>query len=88
MPVTIADHRPVTFYVACFTEDDGIYYCGHLHRTVAEAMRCLVPDGGIFVRAYEDGVSRPLDSREFIDLLEALGTMPWSARGAKVLRGE
>jgi len=33
----------------------------------------------------EGGVSRPLDSREFIDFLEALETMPWSARGAKVL---
>jgi len=75
----------VIFYVACFTEDDGIYYCGHLHQTVAEAMSCLVPDGGTFVRAYEDGASRSLDSKEFIDLLEALGTMHWSARGAKVL---
>ena len=72
-------------YAACWTEDDGIYYCGHLHQTVAEAMSCLVPDGGTFVRAYEDGVSRSLDSREFIALLAALGTMPWSARGAKVL---
>jgi hypothetical protein len=75
----------VIFYVVCFTEDDGIYYCGHLHKTVAEAMSCLVPDGGTFIRSYEEGVSRSLDPREFIDFLEALGVMPWSARGAKVL---
>ena len=81
----MAPNIPDVRYIACFTEDDGIYYCGHLHQTVAEAMSCLVPDGGTFVRAYEDGVSRSLDSREFIDFLEALETMPWSARGAKVL---
>jgi hypothetical protein len=65
-------------YVVCFTEDDGVYFCGHEHRNVAEAMKCLVPDGGSFIRAYDDGVFRSLYQGEFIDFLEALRKMPWS----------
>jgi len=68
------------YYVACWTEDDGIYFCGHEHHLIADAMKCLVPDGGNFIRACESGVFRSLDNGEFIDFLEALGTMPWSWR--------
>jgi hypothetical protein len=69
------------FYVACFTEDDGVYSCGHLHPSVREAMNCLVPDGGSFIRAMDSGsCSRSLTNGEFIDFLEALEEMSWSAR--------
>jgi len=67
-------------YVACFTADDGVYSCGHNHKTVREAMDCLVANGGSFVRAIYAGVSRSLNDREFIDFLEALQEMPWSWR--------
>ena len=67
-------------YVACFTADDGVYSCGHNHKTVREAMDCLVPNGGSFVRAIYAGVSRSLNDREFIDFLEALQEMPWSSK--------
>jgi len=71
---------PEIYYVACFTEDDGIYHCGHKHPTVREAMNCVVPDGGSFVRAVDAGVFRSLDNREFIDFLASLEEMPWSFR--------
>ena len=58
------------FYVACFTEDDGIYRCDHAHATVRDAMDCLVPDGGSFIRAYDAGVFRSLNNGEFIDFLQ------------------
>ena len=67
-------------YAACFTEDDGVYSCGHLHPSVREAMNCLVPDGGSFIRAYDAGIFRSLSNREFIDFLESLEQMPWSHR--------
>jgi len=67
-------------YVACWTEDDGIYSCDHEHASVAGAMRCLVPDGGGFIRAFDSGVFRSLTNGEFIDFLESLGEMPWSRR--------
>ena len=67
-------------YVACFTQDDGVYSCGHFHPSVREAMNCLVPDGGSFIRAYEAGVFRSLSNREFIDYLESLEQLPWSCR--------
>jgi len=67
-------------YTACFTEDDGIHSCGHKHRSIAEAMICLIPDGGSFIRAYDSGVFRSLTNRELIDFLESLGKMPWSWR--------
>ena len=75
------------FYVACWTEDDGIYSCGHSHPSVRDAMNCLVPDGGSFIRAYDDGLLRSLNNREFIDFLESLKEMPWSWRN-KVQGGE
>jgi hypothetical protein len=65
-------------YVACFTEDDGVHSCGHSHPDVRDAMNCLVPDGGSFIRACDAGTFRSLDPREFIDFLEALEMMPWS----------
>lgn len=65
-------------YVACFTRDDGVYSCGHKHKTIADAMNCLVPDGGSFIRACDAGVFRSLYQGEFIDFLEALKKMPWS----------
>ena len=69
-----------TWYVACFTQQDGVYSCGHNHRSVRDAMNCLVPDGRSFIRAYDSGAYRSLHQREFIDFLEALPTMPWSCR--------
>ena len=59
-------------YLACWTEDDGIYSCGHQHKTIVEAMKCLVPNGGNFIRAYEAGASRPLDDQEFLEFIRAL----------------
>jgi hypothetical protein len=67
-------------YAACFTEDDGVYSCGHLHSSVREAMDCLVPNGGSFIRAFDSGTFRSLTNREFIDFLESLEQMPWSKR--------
>jgi len=68
------------FYVACWTEDDGVYSCGHSHPSVRDAMNCLVPDGGSFIRAHDEGLLRSLNNREFIDFLESLREMPWSWR--------
>ena len=65
-------------YVACFTEDDGVYACRHEHESIADAMNCMVPDGRSFIRACEAGVFRSLYQGEFIDFLEALKKMPWS----------
>ena len=76
----MASNIPETGYVACFTEDDGVYFCGHLHPSVREAMNCLVPDGGSFIRAYDAGAFRSLTNREFIDFLESLEEMSWSWR--------
>ncbi len=64
-------------YLACWTEDDGIYSCGHEHESIAEAMKCLVPDGRSFIRACESGVFRSLNEREFVTFLAALSAMPW-----------
>jgi hypothetical protein len=69
-----------THYVACWTETDGIYSCGHGHNSVRDAMHCLVPDGRSFIRAHDDGGLRSLTNGEFIDFLEALEEMPWSLR--------
>jgi hypothetical protein len=54
---------------------------------LSDAMNCLVPDGGSFIRAYDAGVFRSLTNREFIDFLEALQEMPWSGRN-KIQGGE
>jgi len=76
----MAPNTPEISYVACFTEDDGVYSCGHLHPSIREAMNCLVPDGGSFIRALDAGTFRSLSNREFIDFLESLVDMPWSQR--------
>ena len=73
-------NKPEISYVACFTQADGVYSCGHLHPSVREAMNCLVPDGGSFIRAHEAGIFRSLSNREFIDYLESLEQMPWGGR--------
>jgi len=65
------------FYLACWTEDDGIYSCGHEHESVAQAMRCRVPDGRSFIRAVDSGVLRSLSEAEFQTFLAALPEMPW-----------
>jgi hypothetical protein len=65
-------------YVACWTEADGIYSCGHTHFTIAEALECLVPDGRSFIRARDHGMLRSLNEREmalFLALLRG-GTHP------------
>jgi len=66
----------MAYYVACWTEDDGVYARGHSHLVVRDAMNCLVRDGGSFIRAYDAGVFRSLTHRELIDFLEALQEMP------------
>ncbi len=77
------------FYLACWTEDDGIYSCGHSHETVADAMRCLVPDGRSFIRACESGGAgtRSLNEGEFAAFLAALSEMPWRSSVRSVEEG-
>ncbi len=70
-------NTPSVRYLACWTEDDGIYSCGHEHESIADAMKCLVPDGRSFIRARESGVFRSLNEREFVTFLAALSEMPW-----------
>jgi hypothetical protein len=50
-------------YVACWTEDDGIYSCGHDHETIPGAMECMVP-GRTFIRARENSGLRSLSEGE------------------------
>ncbi len=68
------------FYVACWTEDDGIYSCGHEHESIREALQCVVPEGRSFIRACESGVFRSLNDTEFgyflVALREARGGRP------------
>src|SRR5215472_7511933 len=71
---------PEVHYVACFVEEGGVYSCGHDHPSVREAMLCIDPNGGSFVRAFDAGVFRSLDSREMVDFYESLPQMPWSSR--------
>jgi hypothetical protein len=65
------------FYLACWTEDDGIYSCGHEHESIADAMRCRVPDGRSFIRVNDSGVLRSLSEAEYQVFLAALPHMPW-----------
>jgi hypothetical protein len=69
------------YYVVCWTEDDGIYGCEHKHGTIAEAMWCMVPGGGTFIRAVEGGRSRSLNEAEWVEFLIALKSMPWANGG-------
>ena len=73
----MATNIPDVRYLACWTEDDGIYSCGHEHETIADAMKCLVPDGRSFLRACESGMTRSLTEVEVSYFLVALGDMPW-----------
>lgn len=41
--------------------------------TIADAMRCMVPDGRSFVRAVEDGLTRSLDDHEMKEFIAELG---------------
>jgi hypothetical protein len=75
------------YYLACWTEDDGIYSCGHEHGSVADAMRCLVPDGRSFIRACESGAFRSLDEGEFATFLAALTEMPWRSSAWSIEKG-
>ena len=58
--------------MACWTEIDGIYSCGHEHLTIADALECLVPDGRTFIRAYDRGALRSLNDAETEVFLEAV----------------
>jgi len=78
----------IVYYVACFTAEDGLYSCGHIHRTVRSAMNCLIPNGAGFIRAHDRGTFRSLDNMELIDFLESLPEMPWSARYKAAQAGE
>lgn len=60
MAPNISDVR----YVACWTEKDGVHSCGCHHPSIADAMRCLTPDGRTFIRAWENGVFRSLSDDE------------------------
>ncbi len=73
----MAPNIPDVRYLASWTEDDGIYWCGHKHWSVADAMKCLVPDGRSFIRACECGAFRSLNDRELIEFLAAICDMPW-----------
>jgi hypothetical protein len=55
--------------------DDGVYFCGHSHLVVRDAMNCLVPDGGSFI-AHDDWYLPVFDEREFVDFFESLKEMP------------
>lgn len=50
-----------------------MYSCGCRHKSIRDAMRCLVPDGRSFIRAVEKGISRSLDDPEWKEFLTELG---------------
>ncbi len=83
----MAPNIPDVHYLACWTEDDGIYSCGHEHESIADAMKCLVPDGRSFIRACESGVFRSLNEREFVTFLAALRDMPWRSSAWSLEKG-
>jgi hypothetical protein len=55
---------PEVRYVACWTEKDAVHSCGCHHLSIAAAMRCLMPVGSTFIRAWENGVLRSLSDDE------------------------
>jgi hypothetical protein len=63
-------------YVVCWTEIDGIYWCGHKHATIGDAMSCIIPDGRHFVRAWEHGTTRSLNDAEIIVFLSESWRVP------------
>jgi hypothetical protein len=76
LPQTISKIWYAAFYIAA----DGLYRCDHQHPTVRDAMNCIVPDGGSFIRAFESGAFRSLDYDELLEFVESLQDMPWSHR--------
>ncbi len=68
-------------YLVCWVGEDGIYSCGCRHESVADALKCLSPNGGSFIRACESGVIRSLNDDEFIDFVAALRDAPWRSSG-------
>jgi hypothetical protein len=64
---------PEVRYEACWTENDGLYSCGCGHATIAEAIKCMAPDGRSFVRAVQEGISRSLNDCELGEFLVELG---------------
>ncbi len=74
----------MVWYAICWVGDGGIYSCGHEHGSVADAMHCLVPDGGDFIRACESGVFRVEgDALEVARMELGERCPPW--RGEEVL---
>ena len=65
-PAFDATTVPEIRYVAYWTEDDGVHSCGCRHLSIAAAMRCLTPDGRMFIRALDkdNGVLRSLSDDE------------------------
>src|SRR5579864_1240197 len=78
---------PDVHYVACWTENDGVYCCGHTHPGVREAMNCLVPDGRSFIRAYDAGVYRSL-FRSFCERRERNALGPVNLARSTSLRAD
>jgi hypothetical protein len=68
-------------YATCWVGEGGIDSCGHEHESIADAMKCLVPNGGEFIRACESGVFRSLNEGEAVAFLAALRQMPWRSPG-------
>ncbi len=66
MAGTMSKNIPEVRYAICWTENDGIHWCGHQHLTIGEAMGCLIPDGRHFIRAWENGTVRSLNDPEII----------------------
>jgi hypothetical protein len=64
-------------YAVCWVEGGSIYSCGHEHESIADAMTCLAPRSGEFIRACESGIYRSLNEREVVTFLTALRDMPW-----------
>lgn len=60
----MAPNSPEVRYVACWTENDGVHWCGCDHATIAAAMACLWPDGRTFIRAWDRGILRSLNDTE------------------------
>lgn len=63
-------------YVACWTADDGLYYCGCEHKTIGAAMGCVRPDGRTFMRAWDHGVLRSLHDDERSTFIYELKKIP------------
>jgi len=78
--MNIPDEWYVVRYAACRVVDGAIRLCGHEHGTIADAMGCVVPDGGSFISRVEFGSTTSLSEKELIDFLKALRDAPWASR--------